>query len=396
MGNILHVEQDAPNVAYPKKGDRSDLEFKSFMAASQSIDDESRTITGLGAVFGNVDEVGDRLHPGSFKKTLGDKPVNRVPYLWQHFLDAPPIAIIHEAKEVSRDQLPLDVQREYPDATGGVVVKRQYLKNDRADEIYEGVKAGAISGISFGFDPMERTYERKDNRAIRNLHVVRLWEFSDTSIPANAATRAVKSAQPFHDGPLADKGEAWDGQAEVAKATPEQLKKMCAWCDPDHEDTKQGYKLPYKTADGKLSWAGTKAAMGALLGARGGVDIPSGDRRGVYETLAKAYRKFDEEPPDFKSLEIAWTVNDARQLIAAGVEFKIGKRNSAADEDKLRAVVTSLENSIEMLEDLLGMSEPPEEEAAEGTSTKALAVSQDVLRRLEIATRDPYLTGVFK
>jgi len=39
--------------------------------------------------------------------------------------------------------------------------------------------------------------------------------------------------------------------------------------------------------------------MGALMGARGGVDIPDGDRRGVYSHLAKHYRDdFDEEPPD--------------------------------------------------------------------------------------------------
>jgi len=40
--------------------------------------------------------------------------------------------------------------------------------------------------------------------------------------------------------------------------------------------------------------------MAALLGARGGVNIPDTDQRGVYDHLAKHYRQFEKEPPEFK------------------------------------------------------------------------------------------------
>ena len=49
----------------------------------------------------------------------------------------------------------------------------------------------------------------------------------------------------------------------------------------------------------KTVWRGVAAAMAALKGARGGVDISSADRRGVYNHLARHYREFDEEPPEF-------------------------------------------------------------------------------------------------
>jgi len=39
--------------------------------------------------------------------------------------------------------------------------------------------------------------------------------------------------------------------------------------------------------------------MQALLGARGGVNIPRDERKKVYEKLAELYRRFDMEPPEF-------------------------------------------------------------------------------------------------
>ena len=44
--------------------------------------------------------------------------------------------------------------------------------------------------------------------------------------------------------------------------------------------------------------------MGALMGARGGVDV-EGDRKAVYEHLAAHYRQFGEEAPEFKALKAA-------------------------------------------------------------------------------------------
>lgn len=100
--------------------------------------------------------------------------------------------------------------------------------------------------------------------------------------------------------PLAPRDTPWDGPREVAAADVDDLKVMCTWYDPPGE-RKGDYKLPHHRQSDKYTvWRGVTAAMAALLGARGGVDIPASDRRGVYNHLARHYRDFDEEPPEFR------------------------------------------------------------------------------------------------
>lgn len=74
------------------------------------------------------------------------------------------------------------------------------------------------------------------------------------------------------------------------------------YVDAEKSEEKSGYKLPFaKMVDGKLQayWKGIVAAMGALNGARGGVDIPDAERKKAYDHLTKYYEKADKEPPEF-------------------------------------------------------------------------------------------------
>lgn len=99
---------------------------------------------------------------------------------------------------------------------------------------------------------------------------------------------------------------SWDGSAERKKASVEVLKIISAWFDSSKPDIKSSYKLPHHKAEGQHSavFRGVTAAMGALLGARGGTKIPSSDRRGVYNHLKKHYGQFDKKAPVFKSYEV--------------------------------------------------------------------------------------------
>ena len=119
------------------------------------------------------------------------------------------------------------------------------------------------------------------------------------------AEPANKRAIPYSihgDGPKAARETAWNGPREVAAADVKALRKMCAWEDAEEPSLKSGYKLPHHLAAGKhaVVWRGVTAAMAALLGARGGVDLPSADRRGCYDHLAKHYADFDATPPELR------------------------------------------------------------------------------------------------
>ena len=128
-------------------------------------------------------------------------------------------------------------------------------------------------------------------------------------------------AVPFEETPKADEGRSWDadravsslrrwassdGSGEKDKIDWGKYRRGFAWYDEDDAENFGSYKLPHhEVIDGRLVvvWRGVAAAMAALMGARGGVDIPSSDRRPVYNHLARHYRQFGKEPPDFEALE---------------------------------------------------------------------------------------------
>jgi len=129
------------------------------------------------------------------------------------------------------------------------------------------------------------------------------------------------------DLPLAPETMPWSFDAkeqdEVLGDPPDwkRYRSVHAWYDYDKPEVKGSYKLPYaKVVDGKIQavWRGVAAAMGALLGARGGVDIPDEDREGVYKLLSNYYKRFDKPVPDFKSYD--------------------GKEYGAGDDDKKYSV----------------------------------------------------------
>jgi hypothetical protein len=107
-----------------------------------------------------------------------------------------------------------------------------------------------------------------------------------------------KKAIPFKAYGTAPMFEAWNGPKEIAAADTEDLLDMCAWYDAAKPDVKASYKLPHhRQSDKKAVWFGCTAAMGAMMGARGGVQIPTAERAAVIAHLAKHYKEFGKTPP---------------------------------------------------------------------------------------------------
>ena len=121
--------------------------------------------------------------------------------------------------------------------------------------------------------------------------------------------------------PLADEGEAWsftpgDQNAVIDLGGWELYKNVHTWWDNAEgavPEVKGAYKLPHhKIVDGsvKTIWRGVAAAMAALLGGRGGVDIPSSQKRAVYDHLAFHYKEFEKDVPEYRDVKAEYPDGD--------------------------------------------------------------------------------------
>lgn len=166
------------------------MEYKYLPQFTKSIDE--RTVTGIFAVHGNIDDGNDRSHPGSFANTAVNGR-NRARFLWQHRTDEPPIAVIKSIREVGRSELPASVLSYAPEASGGVEVVREYLDTPRGNEVLTGIKAGAIEEMSYAYDVVRYDIQEDDQRGyIRNIFEVKLYDVSDVLWGMNPATSASK------------------------------------------------------------------------------------------------------------------------------------------------------------------------------------------------------------
>jgi len=329
------------------------MEYKAFPFESvkSEIDLEKRTIALHSSVTMNVDLGDDIILPGAFEKTLREKREDskgtwRIPLLWQHDSDVP----IGKPLELYEDNTGLYSVDEIPDTGPGCPGTRALIL----------AKSGVVWGCSIGYSPHGAVFN--EETGIRTIPEIELFERSIVTFPMNESARIlgvgdskrrclqlltpelqskigrvlrgsslskleeaiglllailetasvetedssekqIKAVVPFESYSLDETGD-WDGPSEIAAASVEDLRVMSTWYDSENPDIKAAYKLPHHRADGYATvWSGVYSAMGALLGARGGVDIPESDRQGVYTHLYRHYEEFEKEVPEFRSLE---------------------------------------------------------------------------------------------
>jgi phage head maturation protease len=268
----------------------------------------------------------------------------------------------------------------------GLKVKIQYFVgqgNDTADWAWVLVQNG-LASYSVGFIPVESIPGQGDIKRIYTK--VKLLEISQVLVPANpyavqddityapliksfkelkeVMSMEIKGVISYHDyGIVEDESTPWDGNAEVREADVETLKKICAWYDDSNPDVKSSYKLPHhRASDLKAVWRGVAAAMAALLGARGGVNIPEKDKQGVYEHLAKHYKQFGKEPPEMKHYASEDEILKACKLEEPVIKY--GRVLSEANRQRIQKTVDTLDALIKQLretkkdlEDLLSLED---------------------------------------
>lgn len=275
---------------------------------------------GYLSVFGNLDSDRDIIAQGAFTKSLKRRPPSKVKLLWQHD-PAQPIGVWESMEEDKR----------------GLKVKGRLLINQgvpKADEAYALLKAGALDAMSIGFAIPAGGAEWDSKKNLRNITEVDLWEGSLVTFPANGKARVtrVKTAVPYQDLPLADRGRPWDGDAAEARVRQwagggssiedmdwDKYRQAFLWYDSDNQEAVTSYKLGVADIiSGELTAVprGIFAAAGALLGARGGVDIPDEAKSRAISHLERYYSKMDMESP-FKALDMGGTVKSYVQALLA-------------------------------------------------------------------------------
>jgi len=172
-----------------------------FELEEKGIDLEERTFAGYAAVCGNLDDGGDIIKYGAFKKTLAERgpssPKNRIKIFWCHNVDQP-IGKPVELREVPRGKLPASLREMYPNATGGLFVKGHISRVPKGDEALTLMRDSVLNEMSIMFDSVKEAYEDDEDggASTRHLNELKLYATDPIPIAMNPATTivAVKAA----------------------------------------------------------------------------------------------------------------------------------------------------------------------------------------------------------
>lgn len=161
--------------------------------AANEADSKVGTISGYGSVFGNADAYGDVVQKGAFKATLAD---------WKKRKNLPKMFLQHGSfMGPAEDGIPIGKWTLMEEDDMGLKVEGELfaLDTQKGRYIYEGLKSGALDGLSIGYIPREVAYGKKPEEPPRTLKKVDLFEVSIVTFPANTEARveAVKSIEDF-------------------------------------------------------------------------------------------------------------------------------------------------------------------------------------------------------
>jgi len=305
------------------------------------------------------------IHVGAFDQHLAD------------FLRNPQMVWMHERGDT---QGLWETVRPEPGRGYWVEGYMVHLGGEQDDRRFAMVEEGLVRGLSVGFNGQytqdygywdgadEAGYPTRESRWHWTKNC-RLMEVSLCNIPCNPSatmelakaaglqivtpeTFQVKSVVPYQNLPLAPEETGWDAAAALRRVArwaggPDKAdidwaryRRAFVWYDSADSENFGAYKLPIADViDGELQavWRGVAASMAALLGSRGGVDIPEEDREGVYNHLVRYYKRFEKEPPELKGFgePVLWKADE---------QDIFEECRALEDVERLRSAATSLSN----------------------------------------------------
>jgi len=199
------------------------------------------------------------------------------------------------------------------------------------DDVADKIRAGIIKHVSIAAD--YEVLEPFDS--IQIPHGLQFRELSLVAVPGDREANIMvvekllshandgenvsvklERAVGVHETPKAPEDYAWDadaaeqrirkwastdGSGDKDKIDWSKYREAFAWYDDKDPENFSSYKLPHHDiVDGRFCvvWRGVAAAMAAMRGARGGVDIPADDRDAVLRHLTAHYKQFDKEVPE--------------------------------------------------------------------------------------------------
>ena len=141
--------------------------YKALQLKDSSIDTDKRTFEGYASTW-DVDKTGDVIMPGAFAKSIKEAfPKNKIKVLWEHWE-------------------PLGMPLEMREDKTGLFVKARVSKTSLGDDALALMKDGVVDTMSIGFTIPANKSEIND-QGQREIHEVKLMEFSPVTFPANDA-----------------------------------------------------------------------------------------------------------------------------------------------------------------------------------------------------------------
>src|SRR5258708_3374545 len=174
-------------------------------------------LEGHASVFGNIDQDGDVVLPGAFKKTLADWSRSRqpLPLIADHDLStAGVIGSVHDARE---DDI-------------GLRVKARFSSDPKAQSVRTKMIEGHLKGMSFTYQAVKHFPGPFAGKSARFLQELKLFEVTVSAFPINelatASAKAAMTSASINDLPDSDFAyiESGGTKDSEGKTTPRSLR----------------------------------------------------------------------------------------------------------------------------------------------------------------------------